>query len=57
MVDECLARGELVAPFGTDGIRLSAYYLVWPEGRPVSASAGAVLRWMTSQADAGVPGD
>lgn len=48
MVDEFIARGELVAPFGTDGISGSGYFLVWPEEKRLTRRAAAVSDWLVA---------
>ncbi len=48
MVDASLRRGDLVAPFGTEGTAGQSYHAVWPSERPLGAKARAVLRWLVA---------
>ncbi len=56
MVDDCLERGDLVAPFGTDGVRGKSYFLVWPREGAVSGSARSVRQWLASSAELAADG-
>lgn len=46
LVDERLARGTLVAPFGEGDPTGAAYYLCRPTGEPPSAAARRLERWL-----------
>jgi len=50
MVDDALARGDLVAPF-PDWIETGlSYFLVWPARRPPDRHARKVIDWLTALA-------
>jgi len=49
-IEERLARGTLVTPFGATGPSGAAYYLCHPAGHPLSAPARRVRRWLLEQA-------
>ena len=48
MVDEPLAAGTLVAPFGTPSPSGAGYYLCCRRGQPPTANARRVARWLES---------
>jgi LysR family transcriptional regulator, glycine cleavage system transcriptional activator len=50
MVDERLARGTLVAPFGAADPTGAAYYLCRPAGVAPSTAARRVAEWLTARA-------
>lgn len=52
VVDDRLARGVLVAPFGTDDPSGAAHYLCQPADVPPTAAAGQVARWLRKLAAA-----
>ena len=47
LVDDRLARGTLVAPFGAADPTGAAYYLCRPSGYPPSVQARRLERWLT----------
>ncbi|WP_193182432.1 LysR substrate-binding domain-containing protein [Nisaea sediminum] len=49
-IEDRLARGTLVTPFGATGPSGAAYYLCHPTGHPLSAPARRVKRWLLEQA-------
>ncbi|UUX49249.1 LysR substrate-binding domain-containing protein [Nisaea acidiphila] len=49
-IEERLARGLLVTPFGAAGPSGAAYYLCHPVGYPLSAPARRVRRWLLAEA-------
>ncbi len=62
MIDEFLQRGDLVAPFGTDGVAVNRYFAVWPSQKPLSAKARTVLDWLLAcrqccHVDSAAPGE
>jgi LysR family glycine cleavage system transcriptional activator len=50
MVDDRLARGTLVAPFGAGDPTGAAYYLCRPSGAPPTAMARRLARWLRTLA-------
>ena len=46
MVDDALARGDLVAPFPDRVETGAAWYLVWPRRRPPDRHAARVIEWL-----------
>jgi LysR family glycine cleavage system transcriptional activator len=50
MVDDRLARGTLVAPFGAGDPTGAAYYLCRPAGRPPTATARRLEAWLRALA-------
>jgi len=47
LVDQALAEGRLVAPFGTAvAAGEAAYYLVWPRATGLTAAARQIARWL-----------
>jgi len=51
MVDDAVARGDLVAPFPEWVATERSYYVVWPERRPPNRHAQQVLVWLAKAAD------
>lgn len=51
-IEERLARGTLVTPFGATGPSGAAFYLCLPTGRPPPARTLRVKRWLLEQAAA-----
>lgn len=51
-MEERIAEGRLVTPFGAAGPSGAAYYLCQPVGVPLSAAARRVHRWLLEQAEA-----
>ncbi|WP_420405808.1 LysR substrate-binding domain-containing protein [Nisaea sp.] len=49
-IEDRLARGTLVTPFGATGPSGAAYYLCRPTGHPLSAPVRRVWRWLLEQA-------
>jgi len=56
MVDDAVARGDLVAPFPEPVETGLSYHVVWPERRPPNRHARQVLEWLARSVDEG-PGD
>ncbi len=52
LVDVRLASGTLIAPFGPMRGAGAGYYLCTPKGRPISAAARRVARWLVDAANA-----
>ena len=52
VVDDWLARGTLIAPFGGANPTGAAYYLCKPSGQPLTAAARRLERWLTDVAAA-----
>ncbi len=52
LVDDRLARGTLVAPFGDGSPTGAAYYLCTPSGSPPTAAAHRLQRWLQGLAAA-----
>jgi len=52
-LDERLARGALVAPFGAAGPTGAAYFFCTPAGRAPTAAVRAVRRWLSAAAHDG----
>ena len=48
MVDDAVARGDLVAPFDHWVETGLSYYVVWPERRPPNRHAQRVIEWLTA---------
>jgi LysR family glycine cleavage system transcriptional activator len=46
LIDDRLASGKLVAPFGTSDPSGAAYYLCRPTGIAATAAAQRVTRWL-----------
>lgn len=49
LIEEELARGELVAPVGGAMESAERYYLVWPKGRPDNPALTAFRAWLESR--------
>jgi len=51
LVDDWLAKGRLIAPFGTGDPTGAAYYLCKPAKLPLTAAARHAERWLTETAE------
>ena len=51
LVDDWLAKGRLIAPFGTGDPTGAAYYLCKPAKLPMTATARHAERWLTETAE------
>ena len=50
LVDDRLARGTLIAPFGGPDPTGAGYYLCKPSDQPLTAAAGRLARWLSEVA-------
>ncbi|MCL1037425.1 LysR substrate-binding domain-containing protein [Shewanella submarina] len=53
LVSEDIQSGNLVCPFGTDSFWMTsemAYYLVWPENKPITRVVELLKEWLIEQA-------
>ena len=50
MIDDALARGQLVAPFAGAVDSGLVYHVVWPRNRPPNRHAKVVLQWLLDSA-------
>jgi LysR family glycine cleavage system transcriptional activator len=58
IIDPLLEAGRLVPLFGARTLERAAYYLVWPESRPLSRPVKAVAEWLEAEgrsSDSGRP--